>query len=39
MSRTSTSKLYANMNAQRGNRDIAFLLLDPEDKSVYAAVG
>jgi hypothetical protein len=34
-----TSRISANMSAEDGNGDIAFLLLDPEDKRVYAAVG
>ncbi len=34
-----TSRISANMSAEDGNGDIAFLLLDPEAKRVYAAVG
>lgn len=34
-----TSRISANMSDEDGNGDIAFLLLDPEDKRVYAAVG
>lgn len=34
-----TSRISANMSDEGGNGDIAFLLLDPEDKRVYAAVG
>ncbi len=34
-----TSRISANMSSKDGNGDIAFLLLDPEDKRVYATVG
>jgi subtilisin family serine protease len=34
-----TSKLSVNMSAENGGDDIAFLLLDPGDKRVYATVG
>lgn len=34
-----TSRISANMSAEDGNGDIAFLLLDPNDKRVYAEVG
>jgi subtilisin family serine protease len=34
-----TARISANMSAEDGNGDIAFLLLDPGDKRVYAAVG
>ena len=34
-----TSKISANVSAEDRNGDIAFMLLDPEYKTVYAAVG
>jgi hypothetical protein len=34
-----TGRISANMSAENGNGDIAFVLLDPQDKRVYAAVG
>jgi subtilisin family serine protease len=34
-----TSKLYVNMTAEDGTNDIAFLLLDPGDKRIFATVG
>ena len=34
-----TSRISADMSELNGNGDIAFLLLDPEDRRVYAAVG
>jgi hypothetical protein len=34
-----TSRISANMSAENGNGDIAFVLLDPQGKRAYAAVG
>ncbi len=34
-----TSRISAEMRSEDGNEDIAFLLLDPEDKRAYAKVG
>ena len=36
---TGTSRISAEMNSEDDGEDIAFLLLDPDDKRVYAKVG
>jgi hypothetical protein len=37
--KNGTGRIYANVSSTDGNGDIAFLILDPQDLRVYAAVG